>query len=97
MEGRPPGRGAFVKLYVGNLSKEMTDAQFNELLLPFGKPESVNIAKDRDTGRSRGFGFVEFTDSTQAQAAISGLNGRVVDGRTLKVNESRPKGQEQPR
>jgi RNA recognition motif-containing protein len=87
----------FVKLYVGNISRETTDAQFSELLVPFGKAESVQIAKDRVTGQSRGFGFAEFADPAEAQAAITGLNGKVVNDKALKVNESRPRGQERPR
>jgi len=80
-----------VKIYVGNVSKDMTDAQLKDLFTPFGTPTSANIAKDRDSGTSRGFGFVEMSD-TEAKAAITGLHGKEVDGRTLKVNESQPKG-----
>ncbi len=97
MEGRVIGQELFVKLYVGNIPKDMTDAQFKELVLPFGKAESAHVAKDRDTGKSRGFGFVEFADPVEAQAAITGLNGKVVSNQTLKVNESRPKGEGRPR
>jgi RNA recognition motif-containing protein len=80
-----------VKLYVGNISKDMTDTQFSELLAPFGKAESINIARDRGTGASRGFGFAEFPNQVEAEAAIKELNGKTVLGQALKVNESRPK------
>ena len=80
-----------MKIYVGNVSKDMTDAQLKDLFTPFGTPTSANIAKDRDSGTSRGFGFVEMSD-TEAKAAITGLHGKEVDGRALKVNESQPKG-----
>jgi RNA recognition motif-containing protein len=80
-----------VKLYVGNLSKQITEAQFTDLLKPFGKAEKVGIAKDKATGESRGFGFAEFPDATEANAAIAGLNGKMVEGQALKVNEARSK------
>jgi len=80
-----------VKLYVGNLSKETTDAQLKDLLSKFGTPVSAQVARDRATGAARGFGFVEFTNDDEARAAIAGLDGKEVNGRTLKVNESRPK------
>ena len=80
-----------MKLYVGNLSKSITEAQFTDLLTPFGKAEKVGIAKDKSTGESRGFGFVEFADAAEANAAIAGLNGKEVAGQALKVNEARSK------
>ncbi len=82
-----------MKVYVGNLSNEINDAQFADLVAPFGTPNSVNLIKDRVTGASRGFGFVEYPNDDQAKAAIAGLNGKQVGGRALKVNESQPKGQ----
>lgn len=81
-----------MKLYVGNLSKDMTEAQFTEMVAKFGATTSANLAKDRDTGASRGFGFVEYPNADHAKAAIAELNGKEVGGRVLKVNESQPKG-----
>ena len=80
-----------MKLYVGNLSKQVTDAQLNDLATPFGKPVSANVATERSTGESKGFGFVEFSNDEEAKAAIAGLDGREVNGQALKVNESRPR------
>lgn len=81
-----------MKVYVGNLPFETTDSQLNELASAYGKPTSAQVAKDRDTGQPRGFGFVEFSNDEEAKAAINGLNGKEVNGRALKVNEARPKG-----
>lgn len=81
-----------MKVYVGNLSFETTDAQLNELASAYGKPSSAEVAKDRATGQARGFGFIEFSNDDEARAAIAGLNGKAVNGRTLKANEARPKG-----
>ena len=79
------------KLYVGNLSYSITSATLREMFSPFGKVESANVIEDRDTGRSKGFGFVEMSSDAEAQAAISALNGKENDGRTLNVNEARPR------
>jgi RNA recognition motif-containing protein len=79
------------KLYVGNFSFSMTENDLRELFTPFGAVESVSLVTDRDTGRSRGFGFVEMTNDTEAAAAIAGLNGKDSGGRPLTVNEARPK------
>jgi len=79
-----------MKLYIGNIARTVTDAQLTALVTPFGKPQSVNIAKDRTTGEPRGFGFVEFGSDDEARAAIAGLNGKDFSGQTLKVNEARP-------
>lgn len=79
-----------MKLYVGNLSKDINDAQLTDLMLPFGKPESVSIILDRDSGQSKGFGFVEMSKAGEAQAAIAGLDGKEIKGLALKVNEARP-------
>ena len=84
-----------MKVYVGNLPKDMSEADFGKLVTPFGATSSVNIAKDRDTGAGRGFGFVEYPNDEHARAAIAGLNGKEVGGRVLKVNESQPKGARQ--
>ncbi len=80
-----------MKLYVGNLSKQITDAQLNDLAVPFGKIVSANVATERSSGESKGFGFVEFSNADEARAAITGLDGRDVNGQALKVNESKPR------
>lgn len=80
-----------MKLYVGNLSKQVTDAQLNDLATPYGKPVSANVAMERNSGESKGFGFIEFSTDDEAKAAITGLDGRDVNGQALKVNESRPR------
>jgi RNA recognition motif-containing protein len=80
-----------MKLYVGNLSKQITDAQLNDLAVPFGTIISANVATERSTGESKGFGFIEFNDADAARAAITGLDGRDVNGQALKVNEARPR------
>lgn len=79
------------KLYVGNLSYEVTDSTLAKLFEPFGTVESAQIIMDRDTNRSKGFGFVEMKTDEEAQAAITGLNGQESNGRNLTVNEARPK------
>ena len=79
------------KLYVGNLSYETTEAKLSELFGAIGEVTSVSLITDRMSGRSRGFAFVEMADQTAAQEAINQLNGREVDGRSIKVNEARPK------
>ena len=79
------------KLYVGNLGYETTEATLSELFGAIGEVLSVNLITDRVSGRSRGFAFVEMADQTAALEAINQLNGREVDGRSLKVNEARPK------
>ena len=79
------------KLYVGNLTYETTDSDLQNLFTAHGVVQSAQIIMDRDTGRSKGFGFVEMETSEQAQAAIKALNGQDNDGRALTVNEARPK------
>jgi RNA recognition motif-containing protein len=79
------------KLYVGNLSYETGDAELEALFAPYGTVQSVQIIMDRDTGRSKGFGFVEMGSDAEAQAAIAGLSGKQVGGRNLTVNEAKPK------
>jgi cold-inducible RNA-binding protein len=86
-----------MKIYLGNLSKSMSDAQLNELVTPYGKANSAEVAKDRKTGESKGFGFVEFGTDEEAKAAISALDGKEVQGQTIKVNEARPKNDGAPR
>ena len=80
-----------MKIYVGNLSKQVTDAQLNDLAVPYGKLVSANVATERSSGESKGFGFVEFSNADEARAAITGLDGRDVHGQALKVNEAKPK------
>jgi cold-inducible RNA-binding protein len=79
------------KLYVGNLSYGMTDNDLQNLFEPHGAVQSAQVIKDRDTGRSKGFGFVEMDTGEQATAAIAALNGQDVNGRALTVNEARPR------
>ena len=79
------------KLYVGNLSYETTDAELSQLFGAHGTVQSAQVIMDRDTGRSKGFGFVEMDSGEQAQAAITALNGHEVNGRALTVNEARPR------
>ncbi len=79
------------KIYVGNLSFNMSDQDLNALFAEHGAVTSANIVTDRETGRSRGFGFVEMEDDSAAAKAIGAINGRDVDGRSLNVNEARPR------
>ena len=79
------------KLYVGNLSYDTDSSGLQQMFEPFGTVQSAQVVTDRETGRSRGFGFVEMGSGEQAQAAITALNGRGVDGRALTVNEARPR------
>ena len=78
-------------LYVGNLSYSTSQEQLQELFEAYGEVISANVITDRETGRSRGFGFVEMSNEDEANAAIDALNGQEVDGRTLTVNEARPR------
>ena len=78
------------KLYVGNLSYNMGDSELQELFAACGTVLSAKVITDRDTGRSKGFGFVEMDSDEVAGAAISALNGKEVDGRALTVNEAKP-------
>jgi len=80
-----------MKVYVGNLSKQVTDAQFRELAVPYGTLVSSNVATERNSGDSKGFGFLEFSNADEGRAAITGLDGRDVNGQALKVNEARPR------
>jgi len=80
-----------MKIYVGNLSYNTTESDLRNLFAPFGNPTSVAVIMDRQTNQSKGFGFVEFADDAQAKAAIAALNGKEVGGRSLKVNEARPR------
>ena len=82
------------KLYIGNLSYDVSSSDLEALLSPHGTVESAEVIMDRDTGRSKGFGFVEMSSDSEAQAAISALDGQEQGGRALKVNEAKPR---QPR
>ena len=79
------------KLYVGNLAYGITDSDLQQMFGAHGTVQSAQVIMDRDTGRSKGFGFVEMGSDQEAQAAIAALSGKEVDGRALTVNEARPK------
>jgi RNA recognition motif-containing protein len=79
------------KLYVGNLSYDTNDSDLQQLFAEYGTVQSAQVIMDRDTGRSKGFGFVEMGSDQEAQAAINGLNGKEAGGRSLTVNEARPR------
>ena len=78
------------KIYVGNFSFSMTEQELPAMFEPFGAIESATVATDRDTGRSRGFGFVQMTNDAEAEKAMEALNGKDSGGRALTVNEARP-------
>lgn len=79
------------KLFVGNLSFRTTQEELHEVFAPFGTVESVSIINDRDTGQPRGFAFVEMANASEAEQAISALNGSELGGRAINVNEARPR------
>ena len=79
------------KLYVGNLPYGVTDSDLQNLFEPYGMVESAQVIMERETGRSKGFGFVEMDNGEEAEAAIAALNGKDVNGRALTVNEARPR------
>ena len=80
-------------IFVGNLDFAATESSIRSLFEPYGQVDRVNLVTDRDTGRSRGFAFVEMADSAEADRAIAALNGTDLDGRALNINEARPKPQ----
>lgn len=80
-----------VQLYVGNLSYSTTDESLRSIFAEFGEVASAKVIMDRDTGRSKGFGFVEMADQSSADSAIRGLDGKDVGGRNIKVNIAKPK------
>jgi len=84
-------RGLCVNIFVGNLAFSTTDHDLRQLFEPYGVVDTINIITDRYTGQSRGFGFVEMPDSAAAKAAIQGLQGQALGGRTLNVNEAKPR------
>ncbi len=86
-----------MRLYIGNLSYDTGDAELREAFASYGEVTSAQVVTDRDTGRSRGFGFVEMTVEADANAAILAVNGTELGGRTLTVNEARPRTGGPPR
>jgi cold-inducible RNA-binding protein len=84
-------------LFVGNMSFQTTEADLTALFQPFGQVGRIHIATDRETGRARGFAFVEMPNDAEAAKAIAALDGKELGGRNLKVNEARPKGERPPR
>ena len=80
-----------MKIFVGNLSFNTEDEGLRNAFTPFGTVNDATVITDRDSGRSRGFGFVEIADDASAEAAIQALNGTAVDGRTLTVNQAKPR------
>jgi RNA recognition motif-containing protein len=87
IEGSPVGN----KLYVGNLAYSVRDESLQQAFSQFGSVTSAKVMMDRDTGRSKGFGFVEMGSAAEAQAAINGMNGQALEGRAIVVNEARPR------
>ena len=83
-------------LFVGNMSFQMTESELSDLFKPFGQVTRVNLVKDRETGRARGFAFVEMPNDEEAAKAIAGLDGKAIGGRNLKVNEARTKDASRP-
>lgn len=86
-----------MKLYVGNLPYSITGEELHGAFAAFGEVASANVVQDRDTGRSRGFGFVEMPNADEANAAIEAMNGKDYNGRNLVVNEARPRPEGGPR
>ncbi len=82
-----------MNIYVGNLSFGVTEEDLRQAFDPFGQISSVKVITDRNTGRSKGFGFVDMPNNAEAQSAISGLNGKELQGRSLKVDEARPRSE----
>jgi len=80
-----------MNIYVGNLSYTLSEDELRDAFGEFGEVSSVKILMDRETGRSRGFGFVEMTNQAEGEAAVAQLNGKDVGGRALRVNEARPR------
>ena len=86
-----------MNIYVGNLSYSMSDQDLEQLFAEHGSVASAKIIQDRESGRSKGFGFVEMPDDGAAQTAIESLNGQTIEGRNLTVNEARPREERPPR
>jgi RNA recognition motif-containing protein len=85
------GKDAKMNIYVGNLSRDVTEEDLQKAFAEFGQVESVNLIKDRFSGEPRGFGFIEMPSKDEAEAAITGLNGQDLLGRAINVNEAQPK------
>jgi RNA recognition motif-containing protein len=85
-----------MKMYVGNLSYDLTEDELKQKFAEFGEVSSVSILTDRETGRPKGFGFVEMASKAEAEAAINGLNGKMIKDRTIVVNEARPRSDNKP-
>jgi RNA recognition motif-containing protein len=85
-----------MNIYVGNLAYGVTDEDLRTAFAAYGEVSRANVIMDRDTGRSKGFGFVEMPDNAQAEAAINGLNDKQLSGRAIRVNEAKPR-EERPR
>jgi len=85
-----------MNIYVGNLAYGVTDDELREAFAAFGEVSRASVIMDRDTGRSKGFGFVEMPDNSQAEAAINGLNEKDMSGRPIRVNEAKPR-EDRPR
>ena len=85
-----------MNIYVGNLAYSVTEDDLREAFSAFGEVSRANVIMDRDTGRSKGFGFVEMPDNSQAEAAINGLNEKPLGGRAIRVNEAKPR-EDRPR
>jgi RNA recognition motif-containing protein len=85
-----------MNIYVGNLAYGVTEDDLREAFAAFGEVSRANVIMDRDTGRSKGFGFVEMPDNAQAEAAINGLNEKPLSGRPIRVNEAKPR-EDRPR
>jgi RNA recognition motif-containing protein len=86
-----------MNIYVGNLSYDVTEADLRQAFEAFGTIAVVNVIKDKFSGQSKGFGFIEMPSTPEAQAAIAGLNGQELQGRALTVSEARPRGEARPR
>ena len=85
-----------MNIYVGNLSFQLSEDDLNSAFGEYGQVDSAKIITDRETGRSKGFGFIEMPNQEEAEKAIEGLNGKELDGRAVKVNESKPR-EDRPR
>jgi cold-inducible RNA-binding protein len=93
---RVQGESKMKSLFVGNMSFQTSESELRELFAPFGQVTRVHMAMDRETGRARGFAFVEMPNDAEAAQAMTALDGKEVGGRNLKVNEARPKGEGGP-
>jgi RNA recognition motif-containing protein len=87
----------FMNIYVGNLDYAVTEDELKQAFSEFGQVDSVNIIKDKYSGQSKGFGFVEMPDNSEADSAMKALNGSEMKGRNLKVNQAKPRGDRPPR